>query len=66
MEMDALLGVAAGIVVGDCWLTTNNNLQSTTKVLIPNKSHLMMDLWPQMSFKPIRHSKICGNIAFSS
>ena len=25
-EMDALLGVAAGIVVNDCWLTTNNNV----------------------------------------
>ena len=37
IEIDALLGVAAGIVVDDCWLTTNNNLQITTKVLIPNK-----------------------------
>ena len=64
--MDALLGVAAGIVVDDCWLTTINNLQITTKVLIPDKLHLRMDLWPKMSFKPIRHSKICGNIAFSS
>ena len=52
--------------VDDCWLTTNNNLQITTKVLIPNKSQLRMDLWPKMSFKPIKHSKICGNIAFSS
>ena len=41
--MDALLRVAAGIVVDDCWLTTNNNLQITTKVLTPNKSQLRMD-----------------------
>ena len=64
--MDALLGVAAGIAVDDSWLTTNNNLQITTKVLIANKSHLRMDLWPKINFKPIRHSKMCGNIAFSS
>ena len=31
-EIDALVGAAAGIVVDDCWLTTNNNLQITTKV----------------------------------
>ena len=55
-EIDALLGVAAGTVVDDCWPTTNNNLQITTKVLIPNKSHLRMNLWPKISFKPIRHS----------
>ena len=40
-EIDALLGVAAGIVVDDCWLTTINNLHITT---IPNKSHLRMNL----------------------
>ena len=34
-EIDALL--AARTVVDDCWFTTNNNLQITTKVLIPNK-----------------------------
>ena len=38
-EIDALLC----IVVDDCWLTTNNNLQITTKVLIPNKPHLRMN-----------------------
>ena len=37
-ETDALVGVAAGVV--DCCLTTNNNLQITTKVLIPDKYHL--------------------------
>ena len=42
-ETDALFGVAAGIVVNDCWLTTNNSLQITTKVLIPDKSHLRMN-----------------------
>ena len=52
-EIDALLGVAVGIVVDDCWLTTNNNLQITTKVLIPNKSHLRMNLWPKISFRPV-------------
>ena len=47
LEMDALLGVVAGIVVDDCWLKTNKNVQITTKVLLPNKSHLRMDLWPK-------------------
>ena len=56
IEIDALLGVAARIVVDDCWLTTNNNLQITKKVLIPNKLHLRMNLWPKISFKPIRQS----------
>ena len=65
-EIDALLGVAVGIVVDDCWLTTNNNLQITTKVLIPNKSHLRTNLWPKISFRPIGYLKICSNIAFSS
>ena len=31
--MDALLRVAAGIVVDDCWLTTNNN-EKTCEVLL--------------------------------
>ena len=42
-EVDALLDIAAGTVVDDCWPTTNNNLHITTKVLIPNKSHLRMN-----------------------
>ena len=52
--MNALLGAAAGIVVDDCWLTTNNNLQITAKVWIPNKSHLRTDLWPKISLSDIR------------
>ena len=50
--VEALLGVAARIVVDDYWLTTKNNLLITKKVLIPNKSHLRMNLWPKISFKP--------------
>ena len=53
--------VISGIFVDDCWLTTNNNLQVTKNVLIANKSHLRMNLWPKIGFKPIRHSKICSN-----
>ena len=57
----------SGIFADDCWLTTNNQQQITTKlVLIQNKSDLRMNLWPKIGFKPIRHSKICSNMAFSS
>ena len=49
-EIDALLGVAARIVVDYNWLTTNNNLQITKNVLIPKKSRLRMNLWPKISF----------------
>ena len=42
-KIDALLSVAAGIVVDNCWLTTNNNLQIMTKVLITNKLYLRMN-----------------------
>ena len=65
-EIDALLGVAARIVVDDCWLTTNNIPADHDESFNTKQVAFEEEFLAENKLQAYQKFVICSNIAFAS